>query len=78
MHQHIHEQTTYIVEGQLDMVIGGEACSLTPGMFHVIPSNVPHSAMAIKNCKVIDVFSPAREDYKNADAMNWQTVATGE
>ena len=23
LHQHIHEQITYILEGQLDMVIGG-------------------------------------------------------
>ena len=72
MHNHIHEQTTYILEGQLDMVIGGDACSLTEGMYHVIPSNTPHSAIARTDCKVIDVFSPAREDYKTADAVNWQ------
>ena len=76
MHQHIHEQTTYIIEGQLDMVIGGVACSLTPGMYHVIPSNTPHSAIAKSDCKVIDVFSPVREDYKTPGAANFQTVAT--
>jgi quercetin dioxygenase-like cupin family protein len=64
MHKHINEQITYIIEGQLDMVIGGVACSLTEGMYHVIPSNVLHSAEAITDCKVIDAFSPAREDYK--------------
>ncbi|HLG38053.1 MAG TPA: cupin domain-containing protein [Chitinophagaceae bacterium] len=76
MHHHVHEQTTYIIEGQLDMVIGGEACSLTAGMYHVIPSNTPHSAIAKTDCKVIDVFSPVREDYKNPDAVNWQQQAT--
>lgn len=64
MHQHVHEQITYILEGQLDMVIGGENCSMTAGMYHVIPSNVPHSAVAITDVKVIDVFGPVREDYK--------------
>ena len=64
MHQHIHEQITYIIEGELDMVIGGEKCLLTAGMVHVIPSNTPHSAVARTECKVIDAFSPVREDYK--------------
>jgi quercetin dioxygenase-like cupin family protein len=64
LHSHINEQTTYILEGQLDMMIGGVACSLTDGMYHVIYANVPHSAIAITDCKVIDAFSPVREDYK--------------
>ena len=63
-HKHVHEQITYMLEGQLDMMIGGVAYSLTPGMIHVIPSNTPHSAKAITDCKLIDVFSPVREDYR--------------
>jgi quercetin dioxygenase-like cupin family protein len=64
MHQHIHEQITYIIEGELEMVIGGEQCLLTAGMFHIIPSNTPHSAIAKTDCKIIDAFSPVREEYK--------------
>lgn len=64
LHHHVHEQITYILEGQLDMMIGGEACSLSAGMYHVIPSNVPHGAIAVTDCKVIDVFNPVREEYK--------------
>ena len=64
-HHHPHEQITYILEGELDMIIGGETCLLTAGMYHVIPSNVPHSAVAKTDCKVIDVFNPVREDYRN-------------
>jgi len=64
MHSHINEQITYIIEGQLDMVIGGVACSLSDGMYHVIHANVPHSAVAITDCRVIDAFAPVREDYK--------------
>ena len=64
-HHHMHEQLTYILEGQLDMIIGGVACPLKAGMYHVIPSNTPHSATAPVDCKVIDVFSPVREDYKS-------------
>lgn len=64
VHHHIQEQITYIIEGQLDMVIGGESYSLTAGMYHVIPSNVSHGAYAATDCKVIDVFNPVREDYR--------------
>ena len=63
-HHHVHEQITYILEGQLDMKIGGKAYSLTAGMYHVIPANTPHSAFAKTNCKLIDAFSPVREDYR--------------
>jgi len=63
-HHHVHEQITYIIEGQLDMTIGGEFCPLTAGMYHIIPSHTPHSAIARTACKVIDVFNPVREDYR--------------
>jgi quercetin dioxygenase-like cupin family protein len=64
LHHHHNEQITYILEGELEMTIGGETMTLKPGNFHVIPSNVPHSAVAHMDCKLIDVFSPAREDYR--------------
>ena len=71
-HHHIQEQITYILEGQLDLTMDGKSFSLTPGAYNVIPSNTPHSAIAITDCKLIDTFSPVREDYKSADiAVGW-------
>ena len=66
LHQHIQEQITYIIEGELNMLIGGNECLLTPGMYYVIPSKIPHSALAKTDCKVIDVFNPIRQDYKTS------------
>jgi quercetin dioxygenase-like cupin family protein len=63
-HHHVHEQITYIVEGELEMVIGGQKMLFTAGCFHVIPSHVPHSALAVTDCKIIDSFAPARDDYR--------------
>lgn len=63
-HQHPQEQITYILEGSLQMVIDGKDCLLEAGMYYVIPSNVVHSAVALTDCRLIDVFSPVREDYK--------------
>jgi quercetin dioxygenase-like cupin family protein len=63
-HAHFHEQITYILEGEIEMIIGGERFLLTAGSTHVISSGTPHSAIAITDCKVIDSFSPARDDYR--------------
>ena len=66
-HRHEHEQITFILEGQLDMVIAGDPYSLTAGSYYIIHANVPHSAVAATDCVVIDTFSPVREDYKNPE-----------
>ena len=63
-HSHIHEQVTHIIEGELQMNVGGVKYNFTAGTVHVIPSNVEHDAFAVTDCKVIDVFTPVREDYK--------------
>ena len=63
-HSHIHEQSTQVIEGKLELVIDGVSTVLEPGMIASIPSNVIHSGKALTNCKVTDVFSPTREDYK--------------
>lgn len=71
-HHHVHEQITYIVEGELDMIIGGGLCPLKAGMYQVIPAHTPHSATAKIDCIAIDVFSPVREDYKSPDIpVDW-------
>ena len=64
IHQHIHEQVTYLIEGEMKMNIDGKEYLLTPGSYHVIPSNVLHGAYAVTDCKVIDAFAPVREEYK--------------
>ena len=62
-HNHIHEQWTHVIEGELLFNINGEENLLTPGMTAFMPSNIPHSAKAITECKVIDCFLPVREDF---------------
>jgi len=62
-HSHPHEQITYVMEGELEMVIGGEKMILTAGMVHLIPGHTTHNAYARTHCKVLDAFSPVREDY---------------
>lgn len=65
LHQHLHEQCSFVTEGQFKMTVGDDTQLLEPGLFCIIPSNAIHGGIAITNCKLIDLFSPVREDYKN-------------
>ena len=63
-HSHPHEQLAFVLDGEFELVINGEAQTLNKNMFAVIPPNVPHSGRAVTDCKLIDIFSPMREDFK--------------
>ena len=63
-HHHSNEQITYMLEGQLDMIIDNNPCTLTDGMYVIVPSDTKHSAKAITDCKLIDTFCPVREEYR--------------
>jgi quercetin dioxygenase-like cupin family protein len=64
MHQHPHEQMTYVIEGRFEFTVGTETKVLEPGMVVVIPGGAMHGGTTLTACKVIDVFSPVREDYR--------------
>jgi quercetin dioxygenase-like cupin family protein len=63
-HQHPHEQIVNVLEGELEIVVGGVTHRLTPGQVLIIPSEVPHSGRAITKCRVLDVFAPSRDEYR--------------
>ena len=65
-HSHPHEQVSNVLEGRLSLTIEGETQTLVPGKIAVIPSNAIHGGTAITDCRVLDVFHPVREDYKQA------------
>ena len=64
-HAHVHEQCSFVIEGQFELTVNGVPQLLDAGLFAVIPSNVRHSGRAITDCRLIDIFSPVREDYRN-------------
>lgn len=63
-HAHIHEQISTVIEGQLEFTLNGETQILEAGKIVVIPAYTPHAAKALTFCRIIDVFSPVREDFK--------------
>ncbi len=63
-HSHPHEQVSMVQKGKLELTLDGEVHVLEPGSILQIPGNAPHSAVAITDCLVLDVFHPIREDFK--------------
>jgi len=67
-HAHVHEQVSYVLDGRLELTVGDETpetYELVGGDILVIPSNIPHAARALEDTRVVDVFSPPREDWLN-------------
>lgn len=63
-HAHVNEQMTCILSGRLKFTLGDESASaretvlVGPGEIIHLPSNIPHSAEAIEETVVLDIFSP--------------------
>ena len=66
-HSHENEQITYILEGALEFLIGGRRTTVAKGEVLHIPSNVPHSAVALEDTVDLDLFSPPRADWLSGD-----------
>ncbi len=63
-HQHVHQQCSFVIEGKFELTVNEIPQILDTGLFAVIPSNAWHSGTAITDCRLIDIFSPVRDDYK--------------
>src|SRR5690606_10696585 len=64
-HRHHNEQILHVLEGEFEFAMGGKTQVCKAGDSVMIPSNALHGGKAITKCRLMDVFSPAREDYKN-------------
>jgi len=62
-HHHESEQLTYILEGALKFEIEGREIVVRKGEVLLIPSNVPHRAVALEDTIDLDIFSPIRVDW---------------
>ena len=66
-HAHPHEQSSFIVQGRLKLLLQREQKEqeiiLSPGMSAIIPPNVQHKAIAMEDTVDVNSFTPIREDY---------------
>jgi quercetin dioxygenase-like cupin family protein len=63
-HGHVHEQVAQVIEGEFSLTVEGQTARLGPGLVAVIPSGARHSGRALTRCRIIDAFSPVRDDYR--------------
>ena len=65
-HHHPHLQMSYIAKGVFDVSIGNDTRLLKEGDVYFAPSDVEHGVVCKEDGILIDVFSPARQDFLNA------------
>ena len=63
IHAHESEQMTYVLQGALKMLVGGEEVTVREGEVLHIPTRVSHQVEALDDTFVLDVFSPIRQDW---------------
>jgi quercetin dioxygenase-like cupin family protein len=63
VHSHPHEQTGFMFSGKLRFNVEGEVFDVETGDSWCLPGDVEHSAEALEDSVIIEVFSPVREDY---------------
>jgi quercetin dioxygenase-like cupin family protein len=62
MHAHESEQMTYVLQGALRFVVGGEEITVREGEVLHIPSLAEHQAEALEDTFELDLFSPIRHE----------------
>jgi quercetin dioxygenase-like cupin family protein len=62
-HKHFHTQTSYCAKGKFDFTVGGEKRVISYGDGVYIPPEVLHGVECLEEGVIIDVFTPAREDF---------------
>jgi quercetin dioxygenase-like cupin family protein len=62
-HHHLNEQVTLILRGALKLGFGEREITLHAGQSLTIPPHAAHSAEALEDTQVIDIFSPPRDDW---------------
>lgn len=63
-HNHMNEQIMHVIEGDFEFTLDGETNIYGPGDIVIIAPYAKHKGKALTTCKLMDVFSPTREEYK--------------
>lgn len=68
-HSHPHVQTTYVSAGQFEFTVAGVTTILNPGDAVSIPSNAQHSCVCLQKGRLLDSFTPRRDDFMIAHGL---------
>ncbi len=63
LHHHPHRQVSYVESGRFEVTIDGEKKILEEGDCFFVASEAMHGVIALESGILVDVFTPAREDF---------------
>ncbi len=69
LHHHPHEQLTVVSSGKFKFSIGSQERLVQAGDTLYMPSNVPHSAVALEAGELLDIFTPLRLDMLESEKI---------
>src|SRR5207249_11628035 len=66
-HQHLQEQIVHILSGRMKLIVQAVPHELKTGDSFYLASNIPHGVETIEDTRVLDTFSPPRDEYLAID-----------
>ena len=69
VHAHVHTQVSYVGRGSFRFRVGDETKVVRQGDSILIPPNTLHGVEALEEAMLVDVFSPARQDFVQGALM---------
>ena len=63
LHNHPHVQSTFVESGRFRFHMDGTDHDLSAGDSLIIPSNVTHGCICLEAGRLIDTFTPRRDDF---------------
>lgn len=63
LHQHVHEQATYVVKGKFQFEIGGVKKVIEAGDSIYLQPHIIHGCLCLEDGILLDVFTPHRADF---------------
>ena len=62
-HSHPHVQCSYVLSGKFRYTVEDESVEMLPGDSIVVPGGLVHSCECLEAGTLLDIFTPAREDF---------------
>ncbi len=63
LHEHFHEQITYVLDGEFEFEVSGEKQIVKKGDTIYMEPDCLHGAKCLKAGILLDIFTPMREDF---------------
>lgn len=63
LHHHVHRQVSYVASGMFEVTIDGNKKMLNQGDCFFVAPDLVHGVLAIEAGILVDIFTPARQDF---------------